>query len=296
MTEGLPANEEPLQAHHVPLAEFDHDRSAMIEPSDSHFGTEVSPSNMPAVAVACFFGDVVERMATELEAELVVHLAAEHGRHSVYATEHGGVRLAFYQAGLGAPLAAYLLEQLIDYGCNTVVACGGCGALDGSLGLGHVIVVEEALRDEGTSYHYLPPGRTVKADPHVVATMEEMLARAEIPRVRGKVWSTDGIYRETRNKVARRRAEGCIAVEMEAAALLAVSHFRGIRFGQLLYAGDSLAGEAWDEREWYRAHDVREQMFFLAADAAAGLAFGVDGQLQGEPGPAPVESLDPCDS
>jgi uridine phosphorylase len=286
VNEGPSSLEEGLRAHHFPLAEFDHDRSAMLEPASSHFGAELAePPDMPAVAVACFFGDVVEQMAADLGAELVVHLAAEHGRHSVYAIEHGGLRIAFYQAGLGAPLAAYLLEQVIDYGCNTVVACGGCGALDASLGLGQVILVEEALRDEGTSFHYLPAQRTVRADPDVVSVMEQVLARAEVPTVRGKVWSTDGIYRETRGKVARRREEGCIAVEMEAAALLAVSQFRGVRFGQLLYAGDSLAGESWDEREWYRAHDVRQQMFFLAADVATGLALGVEGRSQRSPEP-----------
>ena len=259
-----------------PLGEFDPDTSAMLEPS-SHFGADwLERPPVPAVAVACFFGDVVERLGREGGAEVVTHLVAEHGRHAVYSLEHAGVRLAFYQAGLGAPLSTTFLEEMIDYGCDTVVACGGCGALEESLVLGHVIVVGEALRDEGTSYHYMAPSRTVAADPAVVATISDVLGRAGVPAVTGKVWSTDGLYRETRAKVKARREEGCIAVEMEAAALLAVARFRNIRFGQLLYAGDSLAGEKWEEREWYRAHDVREQLFWLAADAAVALARGMD--------------------
>jgi uridine phosphorylase len=251
-----------------PILEFDSDTTAMIEPS-AHFGSGTTQRpEMPAVAVACFFGDVVDRLAAEQEARLVTHLTAEHGRHAVWAIEHHGRELAFYQPGLGAPLAAGFFEEVIDYGCSVVVACGGCGALDPDLALGHVVVVGAALRDEGTSYHYLPPDRTVVADPEIVELLEELLTERAIPFRTGTTWTTDGFYRETRGKVARRRAEGCITVEMEASALLAVARFRGVRFGQLLYAGDSLAGEEWDHRGWVHAHDVREEMFWLAADAA----------------------------
>ncbi|MHB1987036.1 MAG: nucleoside phosphorylase [Acidimicrobiales bacterium] len=243
----------------------------MIEPS-THFGAdwEVRPA-MAGPAVACFFGEVVEQVAREHDAEIVTHLVAEHGRTPVYSIEHREQSIVFYQAGLGSPLAASFLEEMIDYGCHNVVACGGCGALDSSLALGHVVVVDEALRDEGTSYHYLPASRTVPADPMVVRVLEAVLARAGVPHVTGKTWTTDAIYRETRGKVATRREEGCLTVEMEASALFAVAQFRRIRFGQLLYAGDSLAGETWDHRDWVHARDVREQMFWLAADGAVAL-------------------------
>ena len=255
----------------VPLLEFDPDPVAMIEPSQ-HFGRDPDERpDVPALGVACFFGDATARIATERKARLVTHLMAENGRTAVYATEHGGQDIAFYQAGLGAPLSAGFLEEMIDYGCRTIVACGGCGALDPALDVGEVIVVNEALRDEGTSYHYLPPGRTVVADPRVVAVLERVLAEAGVPYVTGKTWSTDAYFRETRARVARRRAEGCLTVEMEASALLAVARFRGARFGQLLYAGDSLAGQTWDHRNWVSRHDVREQLFFLAADAVVAL-------------------------
>jgi len=76
------------------------------------------------------------------------------------------------------------------------------------------------------------------------------------------------VHRETRAKVSLRRAEGCITVEMEAAALLAVARFRGVGLGQILYAGDSLAGEVWDHSDWVHAHDAREAPFWVAMDAA----------------------------
>ncbi len=258
----------------IPLTEFDPDRQAMIEPS-SHFGSgaKVRP-DIPAVGVACFFGDVVGRVAAEQDALLVTHLTAEHGRHDVWEIEHRGTRLAFFQPGLGAPLSVGFVEEVIEGGCRTIVACGGCGALAEDLALGHVVVVTSALRDEGTSYHYLEASRTVEADAAVVARLETLLSAWGVPHTTGMSWTTDAFYRETRSKVARRRAEGCITVEMEASALIALARFRGICFGQLLYAGDSLAGTDWDHRGWVKAHDVREQLFWLAADAAVELAAG----------------------
>jgi uridine phosphorylase len=255
----------------VPLAEFDPDRRAMIEPA-SEFTRKKLPKNMPAVAVACFFGDVVRRLAAERDATLVTRLSAEHGEHDVWEIEHFGQRLAFFQPGLGAPLSAGFLEEVIEGGCRMIVACGGCGALVDSLALGHVIVVGSALRDEGTSFHYAPASRTIEADQDVVRLLESFLDARGVPHTTGMTWTTDAFFRETPGKVARRRDEGCITVEMEASALIAVARFRRVRLGQLLYAGDSLAGESWDHRGWVKAHDVREQLFWLAADAAVELA------------------------
>jgi uridine phosphorylase len=107
-----------------------------------------------------------------------------------------------------------------------------------------VVVPDAAVRDEGTSYHYLPPSREGAADPDAVATAVSVLERHGVPHIVGKTWSTDAPYRETVARIARRRAEGCVTVEMEAAAFMAVARHRGVRFAQYLYAGDDLSVEA----------------------------------------------------
>jgi uridine phosphorylase len=221
----------------------------------------------------CFFGDVVAATASARSARQVASLHSEHGVHPIYELDHRGERIAFFQPGVGAPLAALFLEEAIDYGCRALVACGGAGALDADLALGHPVVVSAAVRDEGTSYHYLAPSRLVEADAAVVSLIEDVLRRSGVPFTTGTTWSTDAVYRETREKASLRRAEGCVTVEMEAAALLAVARFRGVALGQLLYAGDSLAGESWDHRDWVHAYDVRESLFWLAMDIAAELPF-----------------------
>jgi len=260
----------PLRASY-PILEFDSDPAALIEPSAHLCAPARVDVDMPVRAVACFFGDVVSRVATEREARQVAFLYSEHGVHAIFELEHRGEPVAFFQPGVGAPLAALFLEEVIDYGCRALVACGGAGALDAELAMGHPVVVSAAVRDEGTSYHYLAPSRRVEAAPVVVSVIEESLDSSGIPFTTGMTWTTDAVYRETREKVAMRRAEGCITVEMEAAALLAVAQFRRVSLGQLLYAADSLAGDAWDHRDWVQAHGAREALFWLAMDAVVAL-------------------------
>jgi uridine phosphorylase len=97
-----------------------------------------------------------------------------------------------------------------------------------------------------------------------VTAATTLLGERAVPFVTGKAWSTDGIYRETRARATRRRDEGCLVVDMEAAALFAVARFRAVPLVYLLYAGDSLAGETWDDRNWQR-HERREELFWLSA-------------------------------
>jgi uridine phosphorylase len=250
----------------LPLLEDDLGSPAVIEPSEV-----LSPIDMPACVVLCFFSEVIDALAARDDTRVVQVLAAAHGTHTIWELEHAGERLAVMHPGVGAPLAAGFVEEVIALGGRAFVAVGGAGALLPDLVLGHAVVVDGAVRDEGTSLHYLAPSRTVDADPAAVAVVEDTLRTAGVPFVTGRTWTTDAIYRETRARVDRRVAEGCVTVEMEAAALIAVARYRGVRFAQLLYAGDSLAGPVWDARDWTAATTVRERLFWHAADAAVRL-------------------------
>lgn len=247
----------------IPLLEFDDERDAVIEPA-----RVIPRRDMPDAAVLCFFSEVIERVAARGDARQAAVLEAAHGTHPIWEIELDGERLAVFHPGVGAPLAAGFLEEAIAHGCSRFVACGGSGALVPELVLGHAVVVDSAVRDEGTSFHYLPPSRVVDAEPDGVRVLQAVLDDNEVPYLTGRTWTTDGLYRETRARVARRRAEGCLTVDMEAAAFFAVARFRDVRFAQLLYAGDTLAGDTWDSRGWTHQHGVREELFWLAAAAA----------------------------
>lgn len=225
------------------------------------------PPDMPEAAVLCWFPEVVDGLGGEARALTV--LRTELGRTPVWrATGPGGRPVAVLHPGIGAPLAALFLENLVAMGARTVVGVGGAGALLPELTLGHAVVLGSALRDEGTSFHYRPPSRTLEADPDGVAVLERVLDDAGIPWVVGRSWTTDAVYRETPARVERRRAEGCAVVDMEAAALLAVAARLGVRYGQLFLAADSLAGPAWEHRGWTTAREARAGLFELAVTAA----------------------------
>ena len=253
-----------MRDHEIPLLEFDDDPSALIEPPASRLGK----GRLPERAVLCFYSEILDALPPDTER--CGSLTAAHGRHPIWKLERHGHEVAVFHPGVGAPLAAGFLEEAIALGARKVVACGGCGVIDRTVGAGDIVIPTAAVRDEGTSFHYLPPSREVDADPEGVQAAIALLEARNVPHVTGKVWTTDGLYRETRARIARRRNEGCLVVEMEAAAFFAVSRFRGIRFAQLLYGGDDVSGETWDERQW-TVSPSRALTFDLAVELATRL-------------------------
>jgi uridine phosphorylase len=247
---------------HAPILEFDPAPSALIEPSRYHRKIDVAEH-----CVVTFFQDVIDRLVAAERLRVVREIPTQIGKHILYELEVDGRRLALIHPGIGASLAAGLLEVVIARGCRKFVVCGGAGVLDSSIAAGRAIVLHRALRDEGTSYHYLPPSRLVEASPEAVAALEAALTERGLPHTVAQTWTTDAIFRETREKVRRRRAEGCAVVEMEAAALFAVARFRGVTIGQAVYAGDDVGGEEHEHRDWTRLSLAREQLFWAAADA-----------------------------
>jgi uridine phosphorylase len=245
-----------------PILEFDPAREAILEPS-----LTVRPVDVADRCVICFFQEVFDQLKERGTTRQVATLRSEIGPHPIYELERDGQRLALFHPGVGAPLAAGMLEEAIALGCRKFVACGGAGVLDRSIALGHLIVLTSAVRDEGTSYHYLPPSREIEANPEGVAALEAVLQRHGCDYLRAKTWTTDALYRETAARIKRRRGEGCVTVEMEASALFAVAKFRGVVLAQLLYGGDDISGTDWDSRHWDQSFSVRERVFWLAAEA-----------------------------
>lgn len=247
-----------------PLLEDQHlDEPGMIEPS------EIFPeSNAPTAAVMCFFQEAIDAVGARPDVTIHGTLSDFRGR-PVYEVSRNGTRVAVFFPGVGAPSAVSAMEEAIAMGCRDFIAIGGAGSLVPGHQLGDVLVADSAIRDEGTSHHYLPAGPVVSADPYLTEVLHQTATEAGLtPRV-GRTWTTDAIFRETPSRVRRRVEQGCLMVEMEAAAFFAVGQFRNVRVGQLLYSGDILAGDVWDRREWTSAQDIRTALLDLAIDAAA---------------------------
>ncbi|MFN8168942.1 MAG: hypothetical protein U0S36_09185, partial [Candidatus Nanopelagicales bacterium] len=165
----------------LPLVEDDLASPAYIEPH-----VVEGRGDMPARAVFCFFAEMVDKVAARDDARVVDTRMWAHGPHPVIEIEHRGERLGVVHAGVGAPLAGGLLEEVIALGGRQFVAVGGAGALVPDLVMGHAVVVDSAVRDEGTSFHYAAPSRVIDADPAAVAAVETTLTDAGVAFVTGR--------------------------------------------------------------------------------------------------------------
>jgi uridine phosphorylase len=244
----------------IPLTEDDLAETGIIEPGRVFISNEA-----PSCAVMCFFQEVIEGVEDK---RVHATLTSIYGGRALYEIERRGERVAFFYPGLGAPAAVSAMEEAIAMGCRNFVAVGGAGALLPELALGDLVVLERALRDEGTSFHYAAPSRFSSADEAATESIIAALSHAGLPFRLGSSWTTDAIYRETKTRAERRVAEGCSTVEMEASALFAIGRYRGVRVGQFVYAGDTLASKDWDDRSWTTSHDLRRAIFDAALDAA----------------------------
>jgi uridine phosphorylase len=148
-------------------------------------------------------------------------------------------------AGPGAPTVAAALEELIAFGVTRFVAIGLAGSLQPDLSSGDIMLCNRALRDEGTSYHYLPPARSVAAHPALVQQIAAALTARDIGHSIGTTWTTDAPYRETRRAVEACRAEGVKAVEMETAAFFAVGERLNVPAAAVFVIGDRLIDRTW---------------------------------------------------
>ena len=229
----------------IPILEYDTDPSGVIMPDHEHINI-----NFPKKAVFAFLRDDVDRYAKEHNAVAAAHFESATKEYPVYILDVDGQQTCLVQAPVGAPAAAQILDWLIAYGVREIISCGSCGVLV-DIPENAFLVPCKALRDEGTSYHYLPPERFVDVSEKARHAIEKTMKNHGLPYMEVVTWSTDGFFRETKEKVAYRKSEGCSVVEMECSALAACAKMRGAIWGELLFTADTLAdAEHYDERNW----------------------------------------------
>jgi len=244
-----------MKKEKYPILEFDESRVAKIEPSNFHKRTEGYE-----YCVITFFREVLEAMEKEGRIKAVKFLNCETMDVPIYEMEYMGKKVHLMLGYVGAAGSAAFLEELIASGFNKFIVCGGAGVLRKDIAVGHLIIPTSAIRDEGVSYHYLPPAREIECNPEVVGKIEEEFNKFKIDYIKAKTWTTDSFYRETENKIELRKSEGCVTVEMEAAAFLAVAKFRNVKLGLIIYGGDDLSAVTWDSRNWHDKSKIRENL------------------------------------
>ena len=251
-----------MQTEKFPILEFDDDESALIRPSHIF-----KPMDIAKRCILCNFGEAIEKVLEEFPHRVVTYFEAESIKLPIFELEYKGEKIVLLQAYVGAPGAAVQIEVLTALGCRKYIACGGCGVLQKDIAIGHLIIPTIAVRDEGTSYHYVKPAREIVANERVVKEIENTLVERGVPYIKAKTWTTDAFYRETPTKIHQRISEGCVTVDMEASAYMAVAQYNKVDFGQLFYAGDCLAGPEWNHRDWDSQTAIREYVLRIALDA-----------------------------
>ena len=234
-----------IQKHAIPILEFDDNPQAVIMPN--HEGLDLQ---LPKKCIYAFLEEEIDRYAQEVEADCVGEFVSATKTYPVYVMDYKGEKVCLAQAPVGSAPAAQFMDWLIGYGVEQIISTGTCGVL-ADIEENAFLVPVRALRDEGASYHYAPPSRYMDVNVEAISAIEQVLEQLGIPYEEVMTWSTDGFYRETAEKVAYRKEEGCAVVEMECAALAAVAQLRGVVWGELLFTADSLADmDNYDSRDW----------------------------------------------
>lgn len=203
--------------------------------------------------IATFSHKIVSYVRERFALRTVGHFDCVNGEDPIWVFDCDGKTIGFYMTRIGASASVGMLEEvsaLLD--TDRWIVFGSAGSLDRELCDCKIIVPNAAYRDEGTSYHYAPAADEIMiSNADVVSAY---LSDSGIPYAQGKVWTTDGIYRETESNFRKRKADGCIAVDMECAAMQAACDWKGLRLYYFLFTGDLLDAPEWDARDLQSAN------------------------------------------
>jgi uridine phosphorylase len=214
----------------------------------------------PLAALLCLQRGLPERLARKHPYRKIGRLNGD--LYSLKKTDGKVVVLSNF--GLGSPLMAGIAEELIAWGVQRLLSLSMCGALQPDLKAGDIVVCNQAIRDEGTSHHYLPSEKYVSANAKLAGEILENLNEAgERPQL-GTTWTTDATYRETDIEVRHYQAEGVKTVEMETAALYAVAQVRGVPAASVFVVGDQLANAEWRAPAEFRTIDRSFEAVYAA--------------------------------
>jgi uridine phosphorylase len=182
-------------------------------------------STVPPVCVLDPDGDLVAHVRRHLGATQAPHWACYHTQ--MWEWGSGENRFGIIGFVVGGPFAVLVAEQLFASGCEFLISISSAGLIVDAGPPPYYVLIDRALRDEATSYHYLPPSNYASADPALTASAREAVATIPVTVHVGAAWTTDAPYRETEQIIAARKAQGILAVEMESAALYAFAKARG---------------------------------------------------------------------
>jgi uridine phosphorylase len=224
----------------------------------------LADADVPPLCMLDPDGDVLRRLKQSSAARRVETWPCYHTE--LYSFELAGRDCGIVACAVGAPFAVLVAEELFACGCQVLVSITSAGQITPAGKPPYFVIIDRALRDEGTSYHYAAPETFAAADPKLVAAAADALGRASIGAHVGASWTTDAPFRETAEAIAAARAQGILAVEMEAAALYAFAERRNKAVLCLAQVTNTMgrAGEDFEKGEAQGADDALRVLEALA--------------------------------
>lgn len=200
----------------------------------------IEAARLPSICVLDFDGDLLDALKADGTTSRSQHWACFHTALETLRID--GVEVGIVDRTIGGPYAVLIAEQMAASGVRAIIGLASAGRIAPDLPMPSLVVPTKALRDEGTSLHYLPPARYVDAPEPAAAILAEELAGAGLPVARGAVWTTDAPYRETAAQIRAHAAEGVLAVEMQAASLFALAQARRLTVGVVVHVTNAADG------------------------------------------------------
>ena len=227
----------PLLDNKSPTAKSVFDPSALLREARRQKG--LATVNVPSICVLDPDGDIVRRLKATGQAQLAKDWPCYHTE--LYTFAIGSQALGIVGCAVGAPFAVLVAEELFACGCNFLISLTSAGQITPTAKLPYFVVIDRALRDEGTSYHYSAASEYSEADPELIATTMRVLKSSGVNAVSGATWTTDAPFRETEQAIVAARSKGILAVEMEAAALYAFARARNRKVLCLAHVTNTMA-------------------------------------------------------
>ena len=244
------------------------DRASTFRPEDSIAAVrkqrKLPAADLPEICVLDFDGDLTDSLAAAGEAKACPDWPCFHTKMWTLAVD--GRRCGLIDRTIGGPYAVLVAEQLAVCGVRVIIGLASAGRIEPRLPVPCVVVADEAIRDEGTSFHYLRPSRTVHGTKALADALANQMATVGLPVRRGLVWTLDAPYRETAEQIERHAKAGALAVEMQAASLFAFASARGAAVGLVAHVTNAVDhdGEPFDKG----THTLQYQLLRAACRGA----------------------------
>lgn len=242
---------------------------SIIDTFDPNSDSLVNPTikkqkkfNYPKIAIACFDQKIIN-IAIKYYSHKKIDQIFAGFNFPVYEISYKDKKVALYLSILGAPATVYFLELLHGRGIENFIFMGGCGILNENLLNESIIVPISSFRDEGVSYHYQQSSDFI--DIKDSEKLQKILDKMKTSYVSSINWTTDAIFRETKNNIAKRISSGCTTVDMEASAIHSVCAFREIHAFQFFWPLDLICN---NQRQMIKPLKSQKEYLDLALDLA----------------------------